>query len=135
MTSGWNMMFQSLALLAAILGLLLPEFPAPLRATDGAPCPQAAQIGPTLALLFAPMLVRLTRHTRKATALEYALLGLALTPFVLGLTLGDCVSLRASVAARNTPLILLIFTLVALVAVAARLGSDDACRLPARRPR
>ncbi|MDD8023146.1 MAG: hypothetical protein PHX82_08575 [Paracoccaceae bacterium] len=128
-------MFQTVALLAAILGLLLPEFPTPLRAADGTPCPQAAQIGPTLALLFAPMLVRLTRHTRKATALEYVLLGLALTPFVLGLILGDCVSLQASLAARNTPLVLLIFAIVALVAVAARLGSDDACRLPVRRAR
>jgi hypothetical protein len=131
--SGWNILFHAFALVAALLGLLFPEFHLPLIGGDGEICATQAQIAPSLGLLFAPMMVRLSRHTRKFSPLEYALLGLAITPFTLGILLGDCLSLRASLVGRNTALILILLALVCLVAVALRLGSDDACRLPARR--
>lgn len=133
MLSGWNILFFALALGAAFLGLLLPEFPAALRDASGQPSPEAAAIGPTLGLLFGPMLVRLTRHMRPPTPLEYTLFGLALAPFGLGLLFADGLSLRASLATGGGPLIVLIFVIVALIAVAVRLGSEQACRLPARR--
>jgi len=134
MLSGWNILFFAFALTAAFLGLLLPEFPSALRDATGRPSPEAAAIGPTLGLLFLPMLFRLTRHVRPPTALEYTLLGLALAPFGIGLFFGDALSLKASLATGGGPLVVLLFALVALIAVAVRLGSEDACRLPARRP-
>lgn len=132
--SGWNILFQAFALAAALLGLLFPEFHAPLLDSHRAPCTAQAQIGPSLGLLFAPMLVRFTRHTRHASPLEYVLLGLCLTPYLLGLMIGECVSLPTSLAARNQPLTLTLLAILGTLATAARLGTDDACRLP-KKPR
>lgn len=132
--SNWNILFQAFALAAALLGLLFPEFNAPLLDSHRAPCTAQAQIGPSLGLLLAPMLVRFTRHARHVSPLEYVLLGLCLTPFILGLTIGECVSLTTSLAARNQPLTLTLLAVLGTVASAARLGTDDACRLP-RKPR
>lgn len=131
--SGWNILFHLFALSAAFLGLLFPEFHSPLIDRAHNACTAQAQIGPTLGLLFAPMMVRLTRHSRHMSPLEYVLIALCLTPFVLGLTIGDCVSFATSLAARNVPLTLTVLAVLGTVVTAARLGTDDACRLPPRK--